>query len=425
MQRREVVGRVKTGWPARSAPRQHGGWWTALHWLLRMALFMVPLTALAVLGFVAVSFVAAQLAEVPEPPQVALVRPAAEQPLDLRPETWELRALGLYLRWQAQALETPAGTDSTPRLFTIAPGETAASVSARLQEQGLIRDAELFRLYMRYHGIDQRLATGDFELAPNMTMSEIAQRLQQARYEEIVITIPEGLRAEEVADLLNVEGVMDGDAFLALVRGGSASAKALGDYPWLPDNLTTLEGYLFPDTYRLPARATPADLIRRMLDNFGQRVTPELLAPATQAGRGLAQVITMASIVEREAPRADERPLVASVYWNRVSGACSAQTGGAYLQADPTVQYAAGRPGEWWWKPPSVEAYQEVQSPYNTYLRPGLPPGPICSPGLSAIEAAAAPAATQYCFFLATGDGSHVFAVTLAEHEANIARFQR
>jgi UPF0755 protein len=331
----------------------------------------------------------------------------------------------LYLRFFAQGLETPAGSDPGLRPFKIAPGETAAMVSERLLDQGLITDSNLFRLYMRYYGIDQRLAAGDFEVAPNMTMPEIAQRLQRARVQEIAVTIPEGMRAEEVADLLNVKSIMDGDAFLALVRGGSASAKAMGDYPFLPDSLTSLEGYLFPDTYRLPARATPADLIRRMLDNFGQRVTPDVLLPASQAGRNVSQVIILASIVEREALRADERPLIASVYWNRVSGACSAETGGAYLQADPTVQYAAGRPGEWWWKPPSVEAYQEIQSPFNTYLRPGLPPAPISSPGLSAIQAAASPAETHYCFFLATGDGSHVFATTLAEHQQNIARYQQ
>ncbi len=199
----------------------------------------------------------------------------------------------------------------------------------------------------------------------------------------------------------------------------------MGDYPWLPAGLTTLEGYLFPDTYRLPSRAVPADLIRRMLDNFERRVTDDVMTPARQAGRSLDQVVTMASIVEREAQRVDERPLVASVYWNRVSGACSGQTGGAYLQADPTVQYAAGHAGEWWWKPPSVEAYQTVQSPYNTYLRPGLPPSAIASPGVSAIQAAADPAKTQYCFFVAAGDGSHVFASTLAEHQVNIAKYQR
>jgi UPF0755 protein len=278
---------------------------------------------------------------------------------------------------------------------------------------------------MRYHGIDQRLAAGDFEIAKNMTMPQIADQLQRAHYEEIVLTIPEGMRAEEVADLLDVKGVMDGQAFLALVRGGSASVEALGDYPWLPAGLPTLEGYLFPDTYRLPDRATPIDLIRRMLDNFQNRVTDETLASMARSGRSLDQVINMASIVEREAPLADDRPLVASVYWNRLDGRCAKEAVGNYLQADPTVQYAAGRPGQWWWKPPSVEAYQTIQSPYNTYLWPGLPPTAIASPGLSAIQAAAAPAETQYCFFVATGDGAHVYATTLAEHQANIARYQK
>lgn len=395
-----------------------------LHFLLRVLVFLVPIAALALLGFITVSFVQAQWNEAPERPKVALLRPTSEQPLELSPETLELRVLGFYLRMQAPVIEAPAGADATSRLFEIQPGEAAASVAARLQEEGIIQDADLFRLYMRYHGIDRRLAAGSFELAPNQSMPEIARRLQQARVEEIIVTIPEGLRAEEVADLVNVQGILDGEAFLALVNGGSASAQALGDYSFIPAGLSTLEGYLFPDTYRLPAPATPADLLTRMLDNFGQRVTPEVVASAGQLGRGMHQVVTMASVVEREATQADERPLIASVYWNRVSGACSAETGGAYLQADPTVQYAAGRPGEWWWKPPSVEAYQQIESPYNTYLHPGLPPGPIASPGLSAIEAAANPAQTRHCFFLGTGDGRHVFAETLAEHQANIAQYQ-
>ncbi len=396
-----------------------------VHFALRLMLFLVPVLALAVLGFVLVSFVSAQLQDVPEPPKVALLRPASEQPLDLRPETLELRALGVYLRLQEEALAQPAGNDSELQPFTIESGETALTVSSRLEEAGFIRDGNLFRVYMRYNGIDQRLAAGDFEISRSMSMKEIADVLQRARYEEIVFTVPEGMRAEEVADMLDVRNIMDGDSFLALVRSGSQAAQALGDYPWLPAGLSSLEGYLFPDTYRLPVPATPNDLVRRMLDNFELRVTDDVLAPAQQAGRGLEQIIIMASIVEREAPLADERPLVASVYWNRVSGACSDQTGGAYLQADPTVQYAAGRPGEWWWKPPSVEAYATVQSPYNTYLRPGLPPTAIASPGLSAIEAAAQPAETQYCFFVAMGEGAHVFATTLAEHEANIAQYQR
>lgn len=397
----------------------------AVHGLLRLAVFLTALTALLVLGFVLVSFVEAQLADPPQPPQVALIKPTAEQPLDLRPETLEVRLLALYLRLQGSAVEATASDDETLRPFKIALGETAFSISERLQDQGFIKDANLFRLYMRVNGLDKRLAAGDFDIAPNMTMAQIAERLQRPRIQEIVVTFPEGMRSEEIADQLNVQGIMDGEAFLAMVRGGAATARALGDYPFVPDSAITLEGYLFPDTYRLPSRATPADLIQRMLDNFARRVTPELMQAAAQKGRSLEQVVNMAAIVEREAQRADERPLIASVYWNRLSGACSKETGGSYLQADPTVQYAAGRPGEWWWKPPSVEAYARVQSPYNTYLRPGLPPAPIANPGLSAIQAAASPADTRYCFFVAASDGSHIFAVTLAEHQANVARYQQ
>jgi UPF0755 protein len=397
-----------------------------LHLFLRFLLFLVPLTALVVLGFVLVSFVSAQLEDVPAAPEVALLQPTSEQPFDISPETIEQRVMGFYLRTQQAVIDTPASVNVQPRIFTIESGETALTVATRLAEEGFITDSDIFRLYMRLNGIDQKLAAGDFEISPSMTMVEIADRLQRARYEEIVFTVPEGMRAEEVADLLDVQGVMDGASFLAMVQGGTASADAIGDYDWLPAGLTTLEGYLFPDTYRLPVPTQPSDLIARMLDNFESKVTEDVLAPARQAGRSVEQVVIMASIIEREAPLADERPLVASVYWNRASGACSKETGGAYLQADPTVQYAAGRAGEWWWKPPSVEAYATVQSPYNTYLRPGLPPAAIASPGLSAIEAAVKPAETQYCFFVATGEnGGHVFATTLAEHEANIAAYQK
>jgi UPF0755 protein len=332
--------------------------------------------------------------------------------------------IGLYLRAQQPALATAAGTSTQPVPFTIESGETATSVAERLQEMGLISDAGLFRLYMRYNGIDQRIEAGDFELAYTMTMPDIAQSLQRALVREITVTVPEGWRAEQVADYLQEQGVMDADSFMAAVRLGDPVALGLGAYDFLRDRpgRASLEGYLFPDTYRIPARARPADLLSAMLDNFQDKVPLDLRAAAASTGLSLAEVVTLASIVEREAVQADERPLIASVYRNRLSGFCTPDVGGTYLQADPTVQYARGRPGDWWWQPQSVEEYQFVEDPYNTYLYPGLPPGPIASPGLSALEAVVRPADTQYCFFVATGeDGRHVFARTFAEHQANVA----
>jgi len=238
----------------------------------------------------------------------------------------------------------------------------------------------------------------------------------------VLVTIPEGFRAEEIAERLAENNVMEPDRFLAAVR----QPRSLGifdDYDFLQDLPPDagLEGYLFPDTYRFPVfAAQPEIVLASFLDNFENKVGRDGLVGG---GSGLSgrNLITLASIVEREAVQADERPLIAGVYLNRLNGACVVEVGGNYLQADPTVQYARGTVGNWWWKPQRIEEYVTVTSPYNTYLNPGLPPGPISSPGLSAIEATRNPAASDYCFFLATGDeGRHVFARTLAEHEQNL-----
>ncbi|MDH7486034.1 MAG: endolytic transglycosylase MltG [Anaerolineae bacterium] len=338
-------------------------------------------------------------------------------------ESLENTLLGMYLRLNQQRIETPVGIHAQPVPFFVEPGETAATIAERLQELGLISDAQLFRLYMRYTGVDAHLEAGQFELSPAMNMIEIAERLQRARADEIVVTIPEGLRAEEVAELLTAQGALDGERFLELVRAANPAAAGLGSADFLDDLPAgaTLEGFLFPDTYRLPVPAEPEDLLRRMLANFDRQVTPELRQAARAAGRSLYEVVTLASIVEREALLAEEMPVIADVYLNRLEQ-------GMFLRADPTVQYAMGyqpASGQWWKTPVQLEEYEAVDSPYNTYLYPGLPPGPICSPGLKAIEAVVYPADTNFLYFVATGDGSHAFAETFEEHEANVARYQR
>ena len=340
----------------------------------------------------------------------------------LTPEYIEAQILAWNLRLKEDQLLIPASTDPRPRPFTINLGEPARFISARLAAAGFIRDAELFNLYLRVNRLDRNIEAGNFMLAESMTMQEIAQELQQARFEEVLVTIPEGFRAEEIAERLAENFVIDGERFLTAVRQ-PRSLSLFDDYDFLqrlPVD-APLEGYLFPDTYRFPVNVSrPEIVLASILDNFDNRVGTDGLIGGS-SGLSDYDLITLASIVEREAVQGDERPLIASVYLNRLNGACP-DVGGRYLQADPTVQYAKGTTGDWWWKPQTIEEYAEVQSLYNTYLNPGLPPGPISSPGLLAIEATKSPGQTVYCFFVATGDdGRHAFARTLAEHERNLA----
>ena len=303
----------------------------------------------------------------------------------------------------------------------ISLGEPARFVASRLATEGFVRDADLFNLYLRVSGLERRIQAGNFMLSQTMNMREVAQALQQALEAEALVTIPEGFRAEEIAERLAANNVMEVERFLAAVRQPRA-LSIFADYDFLQDLPpdSSLEGFLFPDTYRFPIFAsTPELIIAPFLDNFVRRVGTEGLAGGRSGLRG-RDLINLAAIVEREAVQSDERPLIASVYINRLNNACP-DVGGRYLQADPTVQYARGIPGNWWWKPASVEEYSQIQSPFNTYLNQGLPPAPIANPGLNAIEAAQNPAQTAYCFFLGTGeDGRHVFAQTLAEHQQNL-----
>lgn len=387
---------------------------------LRALVFLVVVGTVAGAGLLSWQHLREQWEDKPTPTTEALARREALPPLTI--DTIEDYVIEFYLRMRQPTLLQPAARTTATQRFVVEPGESAAQIAERLEQEGLITDASLFRLYIRHRGIDAKLEAGEFELSPGMTMPEIAEALQQARVQEVVVTIPEGLRAEEIAEILTENDVTDGDAWLALVRGGDPRAAGVPDYDFLRDRPqgASFEGYLFPDTYRFPVRSQPGEILRIFLDNFDARVSPELRQEAASKGLTLHQVLTLASIVEREAVRADERPLIAAVYLNRLAQ-------GMYLNADPTVQYAMGyQPdtGQWWKSPVSLEEYSSVISPYNTYLNPGLPPGPICNPGLSAIEAVIRPAETDYLYFVATGDGGHVFARTLEEHEANIRRYQ-
>jgi len=349
---------------------------------------------------------------------VRQVRSAALQPgtqIDLT--SVEKTLLGIYLNFRQDEIETPPSADSTPVEFSIRVGENGATVAAHLERLGIVSDAELFRLLLRYWGVDAQIEAGDYLLRRNMPMSEVVSQLQHGRLRAKTITIREGLRAEEIAHLLASEGLVDQEEFILLVRDDAFHYDFLRDRP--ADAPKTLEGFLFPDTYQFPVNITATALIDIMLRNFDQRVTIEMRQQALDNGLNLFQALTLASIVEREAVIPEERPIIASVYLNRLRR-------GMYLEADPTVQYAKGYDPQTgrWWPHLALDELRAVDSPFNTFIHPGLPPGPICSPGLASIEAVLNPADTKYLFFHAKGDGSHAFAETFEEHLENQKKYQ-
>ncbi len=337
--------------------------------------------------------------------------------------------LDVYLRTNQAEVDRPASVDDRAVRFEVAPGTPARLVGQNLEQAGLIRDATLFEAFVRVNGLDSRLAAGVFTLAPSMTLREIVESLTSPQAAALSITIPEGWRVEQAADYLSRSGLLgeaEGARYSAQATTGDLAGLELSRYPFLQERPAGagLEGYLFPDTYLLPATApTAIDVLTRQLDTFNQRVTP-LYAEAVAAGAtqlSLHEVLTVAAIVEREAVVPEERPAIAGVYLNRLAA-------GMKLDADPTVQYAMGyQPAtdQWWKTPVFLEEYSSVDSPYNTYLYTGLPPGPIAAPGLSSIRAALYPEQHAYLYFVALPDGSgrHVFATSFAEHEENVRRY--
>src|SRR5512136_303627 len=248
------------------------------------------------------------------------------------PSSVEDWGVSLYLDFRRSELNTPAGSDPASIVFTVEPGESVGQIATRLQAEGLVRDAQLFRLYLRYAKLDSGVEAGQFTLKKTMTIAEIAQALQSGKRDELTLTIPEGRRLEEVAILVAQQTPISATVFLSLVRDAKPWAAQYPILAELPDG-ASLEGYLFPDTYRLPLEATASDIVARMLANLDRRVTPAMRDSLASQKRSLFQAVTLASIVEREAVVAQERPVIASVYLNRLAT-------GMALDADPTVQYA-------------------------------------------------------------------------------------
>jgi UPF0755 protein len=324
---------------------------------------------------------------------------------------------GLYLRFlqtRGKDYTLPMDpNDSAERTFVVESGDTPGSVGWNLEQQGIVTDGKVFRRVVQYLGAERDIQMGVYALSPSMTMEEIVMQLQHGRLLPRVVTIPEGWRVEEIAALLESEGVVtSGAAFVEAVRSGRSDYDFVLDRP--ADASASLEGFLFPDTYQFDQRSQPGIVVGIMLQNWANQIPKDVREKVTLQGRTLYDVVTLASIVEREAVAASERPLIAGVYTNRLKI-------GMYLQSDPTVQYAKGYDATTgkWWNPMVQEEAITVVSAYNTFLNPGLPPAPICNPGLASIMAVIEPTESDYLFFYHKGDGTHAFAVTYEEHLRN------
>ena len=292
-------------------------------------------------------------------------------------------------------------TSAVPRddtlLYIIEPGTTLSEVAARLEEEGVIRHAGLFKILARLEDADRGINAGRYEIEPGMDAAGILDMLVSGRITADRVTIPEGLTIQETARILQTGIGIDSTAFAALAAD-SAVAHGLGV------EANTLEGYLFPATYHFYPEMSAEEVLQAMTSRFRSTITETYRIRAEELGYTVHEIMTLASIVEQEARVAAERDTISGVFHNRLNR-------GMLLEADPTVQFGMGRPNM-----RLYEKHLSHPSPYNTYVHAGLPPGPICSPGEASIHAALYPREVPYLFFVARGDGSHIFSITNREH---------
>ncbi len=324
-------------------------------------------------------------------------------------------------RFLSYAIDRSVSDDAgRPVPFTVTEDDTADTLAARLHDDGLIRSEAVFKGYFRF--TNGELIPADYTLRQGMTVEQIVTEItgdapaagtEQATTFEI--TVPEGWRIEQIAEEAEAKGLEGGfEAFME-----AANSIDVSQYEFLqsrPEG-ASLEGYLFPNTYDFYTTASE-DNIRRMLDTFDANFTASMRQRTQEMGLSIHETLTIASLVEREAQVAEERPIIADIYLDRWQQ-------GWELEADPTVQYVVGTRGNWW-PNPLTEEQLFTDSPFNTYQTAGLPPGPICNPSLDSIAAVLTPAETDYMFFVAKNDGSgeHAFAVTKEEQDANVALYQ-
>ncbi|MBW4497287.1 MAG: endolytic transglycosylase MltG [Oscillatoria princeps RMCB-10] len=316
------------------------------------------------------------------------------------------------LWWEKASAPVSQGPQAQPVRFRIEPGTPALLIGQKLESAGLIRSEMAWRLWARWlllQNSSTEFKAGTYKLSPAQSLQEIATQILTNKVVTVSFTIPEGWSLKQMAAYFESEGFFPAADFLA------ASKQIPKDqYPWLPDGLPHLEGFLYPDTYQLIGDdITPTAVIRQMLNQFQVLALPIYQNSPKKSELNLRDWVTLSSIVEKEAVVPAEAPTIAGVFTRRLEL-------GMTLGSDPTVEYGLGvtqTPDK-----PLTYAQVGTPSPYNTYLNPGLPPTPIASPGLRSLKATLSPEETEYLYFVARYDGTHVFSRTLAEHETAQAR---
>jgi peptidoglycan lytic transglycosylase G len=300
------------------------------------------------------------------------------------------------------------GYAESEQFVEIPPGSGTAAIARRLADAGVVTDVNTFRLALWVTGQGRRLQAGEYRFDHPLSARQVAEKIGRGEVYVHPITFREGLTIKQMAELYESRGFGPAKDFVE-------AAKNVALVQSIDPVAKDLEGYLFPDTYALPRRATADQLVARMVASFTKALTPDLIEKATANGQSVRQLVTLASIVEKETGKAEERPMVAAVYANRLKI-------GMGLQCDPTVIYALERAGRF--NGNLTREDLQFDSPYNTYRYAGLPPGPIAAPGRASLEAAADPASVPYLYFVSRNDGSHAFASTLDEHNRNVQQYQ-
>lgn len=315
-----------------------------------------------------------------------------------------LVAVPAYAVWQLFFADESGADPGVAVQVEIPAGASTGDIAGILSGAGVIDNAAMFRLRARFDGVDGELRSGIYDLTTGMAYEDVRDRLLAGPpIDYVTVTVPEGFTAEQIADRLQEQAGISREEFLTLAKGRAADFAPAHAY--LAEAYDgSLEGYLFPKTYRIVKGAPASEVIEMMLDQFDAEIAAVDTSFADSRGLTLNQVVTVASMIEREARLADERPLVSSVIYNRLAI-------GMKLEIDATIEYVIKKN-----RPRLLTSDLAVESPYNTYKYAGLPPGPIASPGLASLQAAAAPAQTEYIYYVLTGtDGSHTFCVTYEE----------